>query len=93
MNPIEVFTSIDNSNPKEPTLVGFINIPGNIDIAIKDDVLYADSAVDLIALNLANPLEISVSKRISNVFPIIPPPDGGSFAYDESQGLLVGWEL
>src|SRR5579875_1039905 len=37
---------IDNSNPAAPKNIAFINIPGNIDLAIKDNYLYADSYSD-----------------------------------------------
>lgn len=83
----------DNSNPQSPTGIAFINIPGNVDIAIKDNVLYADNAVDLIALDLTNPQEAYVSKRVSGVFPVLPPPDNGFFDYDESKGVIIDWEL
>src|SRR5678815_3723699 len=33
---------IDNSNPASPKNVSFISIPGNIDIAVKNNTLYAD---------------------------------------------------
>lgn len=83
---------IDNSDPTEPAIVGFINIPGNIDIAIKNDILYADSAIDLIAMDISNPLEAYTAKRINSIFPPIIPPDNGFFVPDESQGIIVGWE-
>ena len=36
---------IDNSNPESPKNIGFINLPGCIDIAIKNNSLFADNAV------------------------------------------------
>ena len=33
---------IDNSDPSQPVNFSFLPIPGNIDIAIKDNYLYAD---------------------------------------------------
>src|SRR5690242_9093510 len=33
---------IDNSDPAHPVMKAFINIPGNIDIAVKGNTLYAD---------------------------------------------------
>ena len=33
---------IDNSNPASPKNVAFIDIPGNLDMAVKGNILYAD---------------------------------------------------
>lgn len=63
---------IDNSNPKEPKKLGFIEIPGNIDIAIKDKTLFANNHDDLIALDISKLEKISnkkVLKRFEGIFP------------------------
>jgi hypothetical protein len=39
---------IDNSNPAQPRNVAFIDIPGNVDLAVKGNTLYADLYTDLI---------------------------------------------
>ena len=59
---------IDNSNPAAPQIVSFISIPGNIDIAAKGNVLYADSYTDLVAINIGNPSSITELSRITAVF-------------------------
>lgn len=59
---------IDNSNPAAPINKAFIAIPGNVDLAIKDNVLYADIYTDFIAIDISNPLQVSVSKKIGNLF-------------------------
>src|SRR5690554_83867 len=41
---------IDNRNPGSPQNIKFIEIPGNVDIAIKNNILYADSYIDLVAI-------------------------------------------
>lgn len=57
---------IDNTHPENPVNSLFISIPGNDDIAIKDGVLYANSYVDLLAINLQ---DYQVMGRVENVFP------------------------
>jgi len=47
---------IDNSNPSNPVQKAFINIPGNLDIAVKGNILYADLYTDLIVIDITNPL-------------------------------------
>ncbi|HRI23003.1 MAG TPA: hypothetical protein PLA68_18720, partial [Panacibacter sp.] len=46
---------IDNSNNSHPVQVAFLSIPGNLDIAIKGNTLYADMYTDLLALDISNP--------------------------------------
>ena len=43
---------IDNADPLNPINKAFIKIPGNEDIGIKDDLLYANSYIDLLVINL-----------------------------------------
>lgn len=65
---------IDNSDPSNPVKTGFLRIPGCLDIAVKGNVLYADNAVDLIAVDMTNPSGTVVTKRIRNIFPERNPP-------------------
>lgn len=73
---------IDNRNPASPVALGFIEIPGNIDMAIKDDVLYADNYLDLIAINIHNPSAPVEVGRIQDVFQTF-------YSYSETEGYLV----
>jgi hypothetical protein len=60
---------IDNSNPAQPKNVAFIDIPGNVDIAVKGNTLYADLYTDLVAIDITDPLDAKVTKVIEDVFP------------------------
>lgn len=60
---------IDNSNPAIPKNVAFIDLPGNVDIAVKNNIMYADFYTDLVVMDISNPLNIAVSKFVNNVFP------------------------
>ncbi|VAW22903.1 hypothetical protein MNBD_BACTEROID01-2143 [hydrothermal vent metagenome] len=88
---------IDNSNPESPKNVAFIRIDGSIDMAIKGNVLYADNAVDLIAIRI-NPefAGIEVTSRVKNVFPELVAPDGRGLSRQEEMArpknsILVRW--
>jgi len=59
---------IDNTNPSSPDNIGFIEIPGNLDMAVKDDVLYVDLYLDLVAIDIKNPMQASVIGRTDGVF-------------------------
>lgn len=87
---------IDNSNPSNPQNIGFIEIPGNVDIAIKNDILYADSYIDLVAINIANPGNITEVHRVEKVFPYTVPPTDDKYRVakvDEDKGVVVDWEV
>lgn len=58
---------IDNANPASPNNIGFIDIPGNIDMALKGTTLYADLYSDLVTLDISNPLQV-VTKKLRKTF-------------------------
>ena len=60
---------IDNSNPSHPLNAGFLNIPGNRDMAVKGNILYADLHCDLAVLDITDPLHAVVKKFLTNVDP------------------------
>ncbi|WP_221389716.1 LVIVD repeat-containing protein [Dyadobacter sp. NIV53] len=59
---------IDNSNPSNPAFVAFIAIPGNGDLAVRGNILYADSYTDLVALDITDPENAKELGRVKNVF-------------------------
>lgn len=59
---------IDNADKRNPVNIGFINIPGNYDLAVKGNILYADSYVDLLALDISNTNDVKLVKRLEGVF-------------------------
>lgn len=59
---------IDNSAPSDPKNISFINIPGNVDLAVKDDYLYADSYSDLVVFDISNPANAVAKEFKNNVF-------------------------
>lgn len=78
----------DNSNPSSPQNVAFIDIPGNIDMAVKGNILYADSYSDLVTLDITNPLAIKAVNFTENVF-----PSYGHYMYygTDSATVVVDW--
>ena len=60
---------IENSNPTSPRKIAFINIPGNEDISIKDNYLYADSLIDLVIFDISDLESIVQVGRLEDVFP------------------------
>ena len=64
---IHVYNNADKANPMA---LGFINIPGNYDMAVRGGLLYADSYVDLLVFNINDPGNISLVNRLEDVFPL-----------------------
>lgn len=60
---------IENSDPENPTPVSFINIPGNNDMAVRGDYLYADNYIDLVVIDISNPEAPKYEGRTEDVFP------------------------
>jgi hypothetical protein len=60
---------IDNSNPASPKNVSFINIPGNQDMAITGNTLYADAYGDLVTFDISDPQHVIAKNFAANVFP------------------------
>jgi hypothetical protein len=79
---------IDNSNPASPVVKTFIDIPGNLDIAVKGNTLYADLYSDLVVVDITNPLQANFVKYIPHVFP--ERSYGSIFGNDSSQ-VIVDW--
>ena len=86
----------DNSDPASPSNIAFIDIPGNVDLAVKGNYLFADTYVDLIVLDISNisqPVEVA---RIKDIFPYTIPEISGTFpisAIDKEKGVIVGWQV
>lgn len=78
---------IDNSNPSAPQNIAFIRIPGNIDMAVKDNILYADCYTALLSLNISNPVAPTVESTSYDAL----PPLYVSYTNSNS-GVLVGYD-
>ncbi|NOU47692.1 MAG: hypothetical protein HOO86_11610 [Bacteroidales bacterium] len=86
---------IDNSSPAQPVTVAFIQIPGNMDMAMRNNILLADSYIDLVAIDITDPMNPVEIDRIQNAFPnVLPAPDYSYPVYglDFSKGVVTGWE-
>ena len=58
---------VDNSN-YNPVKKNFIEIPGNTDIALKDNILYANSGRDLVTFDISDISNIKILERLEDVF-------------------------
>ena len=74
---------VDNRDPNSPQKIAFWNIPGNVDIAIRGQLLYADQYIDLLTVNIADLQKPQVVCRSENAFPI--------FQFHPTNGYLVDY--
>lgn len=92
---------IDNRTPSEPKNVGYIELIGNADLSIRNNMLYADSYIDLVWFDISNPAQPELKGRLENVFEnVLPPMENFQFGYDyamcylnDNKGVIVGWKL
>ena len=88
---------IDNTDPFNPTNIKFLKIPRNMDIAIRDEKLYADNGMDLVVFDISDINSISEVGRLENVFPnyYTVAPEGVSFVdfenFDHQTQVIVGY--
>lgn len=89
----------DNANPAQPVAVQFLRIPGNIDLAVRGALLYADSGPDLVTLDISDPRQVRVAGRTRNALPELQPPIRDFVMADENlpanrpaDAVVVGWE-
>jgi hypothetical protein len=86
----------DLSDPSMPELKAFIEIPGNVDMAIRNNLLYADSYVDLLVIDVSDPEHPELDKRIEDLFEYIIPPYDWEYPLDEidqDKGVITGYEI
>ena len=95
---------IDNNDPSNPQNVGYIELLGNVDIAIRNDKLYADSYIDLVWFDISDPKKPELEGRLQNVFTkhLTLPSTGNNYSIDYgmcydnngfSKGIVVGWKV
>lgn len=79
---------IDYSNFSSPVKKAFISIPGCVDIAIRGNIMYADCYTNLVAIDIANPLQATTTQVVRGVF---PHRQYLNFSADTNQ-IIVKWQ-
>jgi hypothetical protein len=86
----------DNSDPSSPVKKAFINVPGVVDISVSGYIMYADSYVDLVILDVQNIDNIKEVGRVKDILPYTVPPTENDYptAYvDDKEGVVIDWEV
>lgn len=86
---------INNQDPRSPQNIGFIQVPGSVDFAVKNNIMYVDNAVDLVSIDLTNLNAVQITKRIKDAFPKLLPPDNIITEIKDipADAVIVGWKL
>ena len=89
---------IDNADRRNPQNMGFIQLDGCTDVAVKDGLIYANNAIDLICIQPdIDHSNVRVLNRTRNVLPELAPPDGSlisKFKRHRPEGsIIVRYEL
>lgn len=91
--PRKGFHIYDNTNPENPTKIKFLRVLGSSDLSIKGNMIYANNARDLIALSIDEDFKnVTVTKRLQNVFPELLSPDG-FYGYASNSQVIIDWKL
>jgi hypothetical protein len=87
----------DNTNPASPVKKAFLNLPGVVDISISGYILYADSFVDLVMIDVQNVDNIHEVARIKDILPYtVVSPENDDYpmaSVDEEKGVVIDWEV
>jgi len=86
----------DNTDPSSPVKKTFVTLPGVVDISISGNILYADSFVDLVILDVQNIDNIREAGRVKDILPYTVPATGNdlpSAIVDSRKGVVVDWEV
>ena len=87
---------VDLSDPTQPELKAFIEVPGNVDMAIRNDQLFAESFVDLLVIDISNPEQAVLERRIEDLFEYVIPPYDYDYPLDEideKKGVITGYDV
>lgn len=90
---------IDNTNPESPQAIAYIKIPGNVDISIKNNYLYADSSIDLVVFDISNINGIEQVARLEDVFTVydyqipVGTQETNWIDFNFDDHVIVGWTV
>lgn len=100
--PLQGVHVFDNADPAAPLPLAFLKIPGNSDVALTGQYLYADSAIDLLTIKFDDTTATLVSRQEGMLAPLTPRDISGTVDFRVSEerveacyengGAVVGYE-
>ncbi|ELR71552.1 hypothetical protein C900_02467 [Fulvivirga imtechensis AK7] len=80
---------IDNRDPSQPQNITFINIPGAFDLAVKGHILFSDSYVDLVAIDIT---DVHNAKEVGRLKDLFASYNSYGFYATAELGVVTGWK-
>jgi hypothetical protein len=87
--PGEGIHIIDNTDRENPEIISFVNIPGNYEMAARGNRIFADSYLDLVVLDITDPRNVVLTKRIEDIFLELAQQNQ---YFDPELGIIVDYE-
>lgn len=89
----------DNSNPSNPTNLGFMSIPGCLDVVMRGNILFTDFHKSIVSIDLSNPTQPKVLGSLPNALSLsrVRPAINDSNQFDvyqcadSTKGIVTGW--
>lgn len=78
---------IENYDKNSAQKIAYLPVPGNVDMAVVNNVLYADSYTDLMAIDISDIHNIKLSSHLSNMF-----PDRYYVQGKQADDIIVDWK-
>ncbi|WP_185152732.1 LVIVD repeat-containing protein [Fulvivirga aurantia] len=88
-SPNEGVHVIDNSDPSHPKNLAFIKIPGSFDLVVKGNLLYSDSYIDLVVIDISNINSAIEVDRLEGVF---SGYNSYGFYAEPELGIVTDWQ-
>lgn len=92
---------VNNTDPAAPVITGYIELIGNNDITIKNNILYADAISDLVWFDISDPAQPELKGRLEDAFPQGSVYPNNDYSCDwqlvesgtSADKILIAWEV
>jgi hypothetical protein len=79
----------DNHDPSQPQALAFLNIPGNLDLAVQGNTLFADSYIDLVVFDIT---DVQHSKEVNRMEGLFVNYMSYGFGTDPQKGVVTSFK-
>jgi hypothetical protein len=80
---------VDNTTPSSPRNIAFITAPGSLDASISQNALFIENSIDLVVMNIENPSQPVLARRLQSVLPVPVSPRNPAGYYPDAP--VIGW--